>query len=52
VVDSYVEGSTINKALDSLGVDVEPGQLAIQGRVEAAVLRLLDGGHTRSRTVA
>ena len=43
VVDCYDDGATVQRALASLGADVEPGQLAIQGRVEAAVLRLLNG---------
>jgi DNA topoisomerase IB len=37
----YQAGSTVAKALGELGADAEYGELATQGQVEAAVLRLL-----------
>jgi DNA topoisomerase IB len=37
----YQAGRTIAKALDELGADAEYGELATQGHVESAVLRLL-----------
>jgi len=42
VFDAYAAGVTIGDALDSLG-DVDFGEPAIQGAVEAAVIDLLDG---------
>src|SRR5207247_5892221 len=42
VVDRYREGLTVARALATIGADVEPGQLAFQGKVEAAVLDLVD----------
>jgi DNA topoisomerase IB len=41
VIDAYRGGSTIKPVLDRLGEDAEPGALATQGPVEAAVIRLL-----------
>ncbi|MCU1595197.1 MAG: topoisomerase [Frankiales bacterium] len=41
VVDLFESGVTIKTDLQKLGEDVTPGQPATQGRVEAAVLRLL-----------
>ncbi|MEV4258113.1 DNA topoisomerase IB [Spirillospora sp. NPDC049652] len=43
VIELYEEGRTIAPALTELGVDVEEGELATQGAVEKAVLRLLRG---------
>jgi DNA topoisomerase IB len=42
VFDAYTAGVTIGDALDALG-DVDLGEPAIQGAVEAAVVDLLDG---------
>jgi DNA topoisomerase IB len=52
VIDCYVDGETVRKALDALGADPQPGQLAIQGRVEAAVVRLLGGGDSGLRAAS
>jgi DNA topoisomerase IB len=41
VVDNYNDGRTVRGALDKLGAESEPGELATQGAVEAAVLRML-----------
>jgi DNA topoisomerase IB len=41
VVDRYNDGRTIRAALDKLGADSAEGELATQGPVEQAVLRLL-----------
>ncbi|HWB67087.1 MAG TPA: DNA topoisomerase IB [Mycobacteriales bacterium] len=41
VIDRFVDGRTIHATLDRLGADVNPGELATQGAVERAVLRLL-----------
>jgi DNA topoisomerase IB len=41
VVDLYQDGVTVSGALDELGADVDGGQLATQGEVERAVLRML-----------
>jgi DNA topoisomerase IB len=41
VVDLYQDGVTVAAALDELGADVDGGQLATQGHVERAVLRML-----------
>ncbi|RFU41757.1 DNA topoisomerase IB [Actinomadura logoneensis] len=43
VIELYEEGRTIAPALTELGVDAEEGELATQGPVEQAVLRLLRG---------
>jgi DNA topoisomerase IB len=43
VVDRYNDNRTIRAALDRLGEDSDPGELATQGPVEEAVLRLLRG---------
>lgn len=42
VIDRYREGRTIAGVFEELGADVGPGQLAIQGVVEQAVLNLID----------
>ncbi len=42
VIDAYLGGSTIKPALDRLGEGAEPGALATQGPIEAAVIRLLE----------
>jgi DNA topoisomerase IB len=41
VIDRYNDGRTIRSALDQLGSANDPGELATQGPVERAVLRLL-----------
>jgi DNA topoisomerase IB len=41
VVDRYNDGRTVRTALDRLGTDSAPGELATQGPIEQAVLRLL-----------
>jgi DNA topoisomerase IB len=41
VIAKYREGSTIARALDALGEQTDFGELATEGRVEEAVLRLL-----------
>jgi DNA topoisomerase-1 len=41
VVDLYRDGVTVARALEHLGADVDGGQLATQGPVERAVLRML-----------
>jgi DNA topoisomerase-1 len=41
VIDLYDDGVTIARALDRLGADVDPGEPATRGAVEAAVLRML-----------
>jgi len=41
VVDLYRDGETVAPALDELGADVDGGQLATQGPVEQAVLRMV-----------
>jgi DNA topoisomerase IB len=41
VVDRYNDGRTIRAALDKLGADSDDGELATQGPVEEAVLRLI-----------
>jgi DNA topoisomerase I len=41
VIDKYNDGVTISRALDKLGADVDFGQPATRGAVEAAVLRML-----------
>lgn len=41
LLDRFNDNRTIRGALDKLGEDVAPGELATQGPVEAAVLRLL-----------
>jgi DNA topoisomerase IB len=55
VIDRYNDGVTIRHDLDRLGADTTFGQLATQGPVEAAVLRLLqdpEAGRRRPRTSA
>jgi DNA topoisomerase IB len=42
VIDRYMEGQTIRSVFEQIGADVAPGQLAIQGSVEQAVLDLVD----------
>jgi DNA topoisomerase IB len=42
VIDAYLGGSTIRPALDRLGEDARPGELATQGPIEREVLRLLE----------
>ncbi|MBV9487114.1 MAG: DNA topoisomerase IB [Frankiaceae bacterium] len=41
IVDRYNDNRTIRAVLDRLGEDSDPGELATQGPIEAAVLRLL-----------
>jgi DNA topoisomerase IB len=41
VIDRYEHGRTIERALADLGASSEFGELATQGRAEAAVLRIL-----------
>ncbi len=41
VVDLYRDGVTVARALEHLGADVDGGQLATQGPIERAVLRML-----------
>jgi DNA topoisomerase IB len=41
VVDCYADGVTVARTLQKLGADVEGGQLATQGHIERAVLRML-----------
>jgi DNA topoisomerase IB len=41
LIDRYNDNRTIRLALDKLGADAGPGELATQGPVEQAVLRLL-----------
>jgi hypothetical protein len=41
VIDLFESGTTISPDLQRLGEDAVPGAPATQGRVEAAVLRLL-----------
>jgi DNA topoisomerase-1 len=45
VIDLYDQGVTIRTDVKLLGDGVEPGHPATQGRVEAAVLRLLRASH-------
>ena len=45
MIDRYAEKRTIKGALDALGADIEPGQLAFQGAIEEAVLDLIDDRH-------
>jgi DNA topoisomerase-1 len=42
VIDRYNDGVTINDDLHRLGADARFGELATQGPIEAAVLRLLE----------
>jgi DNA topoisomerase IB len=41
VIDLYDDGVTIRRSLDKLGADVDPGEPATRGAIEAAVLRML-----------
>ncbi|MDQ1680810.1 MAG: hypothetical protein QOI42_1669 [Frankiaceae bacterium] len=43
VIDLFADGVTIAPALELLGADVNFGQLATQGAIESAVLRMLTG---------
>lgn len=43
VIDRYMDGETVSRALDGLGRDSRPGSAATDGPVERAVLRLLRG---------
>jgi DNA topoisomerase IB len=49
VIDHYNDGVTIRSALDRLGVESGLGELATQGPVERAVLRMLSEPHTNHR---
>jgi DNA topoisomerase IB len=49
VIDRYNDGVTIRAALDRLGTETAPGELATQGAVERAVLRLLRTPQNRHR---
>ena len=42
VIDRFREGKTVRAVFEHLGADVGPGELAIQGVVEEAVLELID----------
>jgi len=44
VIDGYQRGRTIARALGDLGASSEFGELATQGRAEAALLRILSDG--------
>jgi DNA topoisomerase IB len=41
VIDRYNDGRTVRGTLDRLGADTDEGELATQGPIEAAVLRML-----------
>jgi DNA topoisomerase IB len=47
VIERYEEGVTIRRVLGELGASTEFGELATEGRPEAAVLRLLGGTPAR-----
>jgi DNA topoisomerase IB len=49
VIDHYNDGFTIRGALDRLGTESGLGELATQGPVERAVLRLLSAPETKHR---
>ncbi|MEX2458814.1 MAG: DNA topoisomerase IB [Actinomycetota bacterium] len=52
VIDAFLGGTTIRGDLDRLGEGAEFGQLATQGPIEAAVLRLLEGASDAGRRAA
>jgi DNA topoisomerase IB len=49
VIDHYNDGVTIARALDRLGTESGLGELATQGPVERAVVRLLAAPHSQHR---
>jgi DNA topoisomerase IB len=49
VIDRYNDGMTVRTALDKLGTESAVGELATQGPVERAVLRLLTAPNSKHR---